>query len=481
MARALCDSCGVEVSRYAVDSVCPTCFAARHTPPADLPAARLAPAVWMWSSPEASIALATRDLPTILRIYRRLNRLSQEKLANVLGYDKTYISMIETGRRTITDVSTRRHIARTLGLPAHALGVTDADDADFTAMLQFADSTIRLAEIARQSGRAVDAVNELWPLVARLEARAAAGHIERDSLALLARGRVALGVSLGTVLPEERLTAAARWTGKALLIAERLGDAAFLAHTLRMHGNELRKAGRVPAAVARLERAADLANDANGLGTALALLSRAAGALGDPERFDRAIGRYGDLLDQHPGGGMLFNPFTFREIELRGLMATGRTREAIRLVDPPQVDASPAAPQWHIIERVTAGHVLLEAGERSGAEEALTTALGAAEAHRLPHQIQRAVRAARAGQLDSVTTRGEATLTKLRDQLGAPALVAEGSGSHPVYPPLLEQDWLLRRLTDRNGVPPPMLAGWSRSRIKKDVLSTLCATCRHLP
>lgn len=106
----------------------------------------------MWSAPEANIALATRDLPTILRIYRRLNRLSQEKLAAILGYDKTYISMIETGRRTISDVATRRHIARTLGLPPHALGVTDADDADFAAMLQFADSTIRLAEIARQSG-----------------------------------------------------------------------------------------------------------------------------------------------------------------------------------------------------------------------------------------------------------------------------------------------------------------------------------------
>jgi predicted transcriptional regulator len=70
---------------------------------------RIPPAIWLWSSPEA--ALATRDLGTILRAYRRLNRLSQEKLAAVLDYDKTYVSMIETGRRTIGDVAIRRHIA----------------------------------------------------------------------------------------------------------------------------------------------------------------------------------------------------------------------------------------------------------------------------------------------------------------------------------------------------------------------------------
>jgi transcriptional regulator with XRE-family HTH domain len=148
----------------------------------------------MWFAPEAGAALSSRDLAEILRVYRRINRLSQERLAAMLGYDKTYVSMIETRRRTISDVSTLRHIARRLGLPTHVLGVTDSSDADFAAMLQFGDSTIRLAEIARQSGRAVDAVNELWPLVARLEARAAEGHAERDTLILLGHARTALGV-----------------------------------------------------------------------------------------------------------------------------------------------------------------------------------------------------------------------------------------------------------------------------------------------
>jgi transcriptional regulator with XRE-family HTH domain len=220
-----CPGCGADVSQVApIVSV-----------------RRIVPSTWVWASEEAAAALATRDLAAILRAYRRFNGFSQQQLAELLGYDKTYVSMIENGRRSINGVGTLRHIARALGLPTHVLGVTDRGDADFAAMIQFGDSTIRLAEIARKAGQTVDAVNELWPLVARLEARAAEGHIERDTLMLLGRSRVALGVSLGTVLPEERLVTAARWTGRALLIAERLEDPTFLAHALRMHGNELRR------------------------------------------------------------------------------------------------------------------------------------------------------------------------------------------------------------------------------------------------
>jgi transcriptional regulator with XRE-family HTH domain len=408
-----CDPCGTQLSKFTTEPVCPTCHATANRAASVVPTRRLVPAIWMWSSGEAVAALATRDLATILRTYRRFNRFSQQQLANLLGYDKTYVSMIETGRRSINDIGTRRHIARTLGLPAHVFGVTDGDDADFVAMVQFGDSTIRLAEIARQAGRAVDAVNELWPLIARLEARAAEGHIERDTLVLLGQARVALGVSLGTVLPEERLAAAARWTGKALIIAERLEDPILVAHMLRMHGNELRKANRVPAAIQRLNRAVDLSTDREGQGTALAFLARAAGEHGAPEMFDHAIERFRDLLDNGPERGMLFNPFTFREIHLRGLVSTGRAAEAVQIMQTSHADATPAAPQWHIIERVTAGQVHLAAGDRGGASEALRTALRSAESHRLPHQIQRTIRTAHTGGLSEISTEGQAALQRL--------------------------------------------------------------------
>ncbi|HEV2782915.1 MAG TPA: helix-turn-helix transcriptional regulator [Actinophytocola sp.] len=374
----------------------------------------------MWTTPAASTALSSRDLAAILRTYRGINRLSQEQLADLLGYDKTYISMIETRRRTIGDIATRRHIARTLGLPVHLLGVTDGTgDAGFTAMLQFGDSTIRLAEVARKAGCAVDAVNELWPLVARLETRAAEGLLERDALILLGQGRAALGVSLGTVLPEERLATAARWTGKAVRVAERLGDHAFLGHALRMHGNELRKANHPAAALARLTHAAALANDREGVGTSYALLARAAGDHGYPDLFDHALDCCRKLMDGGVAHGMLFNPFAFREIWLRGLMSTGRATAAVRIIQTDDSDWRPVAPQWRVIERVTTGEVLLTAGQRDAAEDALRTALSSAERHRLPHQIQRGIRAAAAGGLTDIRDAGRAALQRLNNLLTA--------------------------------------------------------------
>ena len=109
-------------------------------------------------------------------------------------------------------------------IPPHMLGIAGPDDADFAAMLAFGSSVIRLADIARHSGRAADAVSELWPLITRLGTRVAAGHAEAETMRLLAQARVSFGVALGHLLPEERLATAARWTGRALRIAWNLGD-----------------------------------------------------------------------------------------------------------------------------------------------------------------------------------------------------------------------------------------------------------------
>lgn len=408
-----CERCGTALGRYARGAVCPACDAGSSRLSPRPP--RLAPAVWMWSDPAAGAALGSRDLATILRAYRAANRISQETLAAQLGYDKSYIAMIETRRRTPGDVAGRRHIARTLGLPFHLLGVTDPDDADFAALVQFGDSVIRLAEIARQSGRVVEAVNELWPLAARLEARAAEGRLERETLCLLASARLALGVSLGTVLPEERLTGAAVWTGKALVLARHLDDDDFLANTLRMHGNELRKAGRLQAAVARLEHAAAVSTTAAGHGAALALLARAAAEARLPDRFADAIDGCRQRLGAAGGNELLLNPFTLREIQARGLLALGRPHEARRVLD--RSAGEPAAPQWRVIERVTAGEVLAASGDHAGAEEALASAIATAEQRRLPHQVQRAIRAAEHGRLPVIVEAGRLALQRLRGLL----------------------------------------------------------------
>jgi transcriptional regulator with XRE-family HTH domain len=224
-----CDGCGATVGCWSAPPLCPACHAiAGASPP--LPAQRRpGPVTWLWIGDTARAAVASGDLAVIIRTYRAAAGMSQRRLAELLGYDPTYISMIETGRREIGDVATRLRIARRLGLPAHTLGVSDPDDADFTAMLQFGESTVRLAAAARRSGHGAEAVNELWPLVTRLESRVADGHVEREIMRLLARARAELGVSLGYVLPEERLVSAARWTGRALRLAEHRDDRELLA------------------------------------------------------------------------------------------------------------------------------------------------------------------------------------------------------------------------------------------------------------
>ncbi|MBB6039511.1 helix-turn-helix domain-containing protein [Phytomonospora endophytica] len=346
--------------------------------------------LWLWTSVAAKAAIATGNLAAILRTYRTLSGVTQKALADALGYDVTYISALENERRHITSVSDLRRIADHLGLPRHILGITDPHDADYQAMLQFGESTLRLAIIARGAGKPAEAINELWPLIVLLEARLAEGQAEHAVLDLLARARAQLGVFLGDVLPKERLATATRWTGRALHITSRLDDQNLHAYALRVHGNELRKAGNETAALTRLQHAAAIASD-DERPAALVQLARAAAEVGHAQLFvDTLINahRLCDVLAPTP----LFNPTVLTEVQLRGLMRTDRTIEAINLVSTEAASAHLVAPQWRIIERITTGEVLLAAGDASHAVHVLKAALSSAEVHRLPQQIQRIAR-----------------------------------------------------------------------------------------
>ncbi|HTU74048.1 MAG TPA: helix-turn-helix domain-containing protein [Trebonia sp.] len=359
-----------------------------------------------------------------MRGYRRAGALTQQQLADMLGYDRTYISLIESGRRRVTDRGALAHIASTLAIPPRVLGVTGPDDADFAAMLAFGTSVIRLAEIARRSGRAAEAISELWPLVTRLEGRFAAGYAEAEEMRLLAQARMSLGVALGHLLPDERLATAARWTGRALRIAWHLGDRPLLGLMLRMHGNELRKAGHPAAGVIRLRQALQADDHPVRQGAGLVLLARAAAESGQAGLFDAATSQCTQALETASQEDVLFNQFTVREVRLRGLLATGRPAQAVGLAERYPADSAPPSPHWRVIERITTAEVLARAGDEHTAHTMLTAAISDAETLHLPHQVQRIIRLASGpGDLAGQTAgqQARAALTRMDRQLAGTA------------------------------------------------------------
>jgi len=407
------DQYGSIASRSGVLTSC----AAYQLPASQASRTLIAAASWL---PRAEPDGLKGNVGAILLSYRRAGQLTQQQLADMLGFDRTYISMIERGRRSITDRGTLRHISRTLAIPPHVLGITGLDDADFSAMLSFGSSVIRLADIARHGGRAAEAVSELWPLITRLETRIASGHAEPEAARLLAQARVSFGVTLGHLLPEEQMATAARWTGRALRLAWDLGDRTLLASVLRMHGNELRKAGHTAAAVIRLRQSLQLNDHPGHHGATLVLLARAAAESGQADLFDTVTGQCVQALKADKGHEVFFNAFTVREVRIRGLLATDRTREAVDLVESFTAKESPPTPQWRVIERVTTADALARAGDEHAGIGMLSAALSDAETLRLPHQVQRIIRLTdQSGQFRNQTVRmqAQAALTRLERKL----------------------------------------------------------------
>ncbi len=409
---SLCDHCGAPGSPSGRAASCPAC-----QPPA-APTALVAAATWL---PAQGDPGPGRRLGDVLRSYRKANGLFQQDVADMVGYDRTYISMIESGRRNVTDRGTLAYIARTLAIPPHLLGITDPENASYKAMLEFGASVVRLADLGRGSGRPADAVSELWPLITRLEARVTAGHADLEVMRLLTLARLSFGVALGHLLPEERVATAARWTGRALRIAWDLGDTGLLASVLRMHGNELRKAGHSAAAIIRLRQSLELETDPARTGSGLVLLARAAAGSGQAGLFDTVTGQSTRLPVPRAGPEVLFSTFTVREVRLRGLLATGRARQAVELAETTADDDEPPTPQWRVIERITTAGVLAAAGDEHTAARMLAAATVQAETLRLPHQVQRIIRiTAQPGALpDPGNLRARATeaLARLRQQL----------------------------------------------------------------
>jgi transcriptional regulator with XRE-family HTH domain len=76
---------------------------------------------WLWTPPRPTPAPV--GVGQLLRAYRQAHGLTQQQLADQLGFDQSYVSKVESGRRAIHDISTLRHIARHLDLAPEDVGL----------------------------------------------------------------------------------------------------------------------------------------------------------------------------------------------------------------------------------------------------------------------------------------------------------------------------------------------------------------------
>ncbi|MBA9053929.1 helix-turn-helix domain-containing protein [Streptomyces murinus] len=371
-----------------------------------------------WYTHRGSKILRSGDVGAIVRYYREFHRLTQTQLSEKICVDRTYVSHWETRSRRLDSIANRIALADKLGIPYASLGIADAGQQDHAEMLASGDSVVRLSRTAREGGRAADALRELDQLLRALERRACNGKAIRADMVLLAAARAEIGVALGDLLPEAHLKTAAQWTGSGVnVLASLEGEPNLSAHSLRMHGNELRKAGDLHCAVRELRRAVEISPDLGGRATASLLLARAASEQGNTVMFDQCIKQCRQAIEQDPSIFNFFiNPFSLREVELRGFLLTDRIKGAERVASRVVV-AGEASPTWRVIERVTMTQFYLAVGEMKAAESELRAAIFGAQELGLPHQVERAVRLAENAHLDDLVRMGKAAIEEMSDPL----------------------------------------------------------------
>jgi transcriptional regulator with XRE-family HTH domain len=341
--------------------------------------------------------LQISDVGQVLKHFRSLHQLTQHDLAALLGFDQSYISKLENGQN-LRDLTTLKHIATCLGIPGQWLGITTerSPNVQSSELVEVAPSVIRLSQTVRENGRADSAVNELWPLVLRLDTVAIQDNSNPRLFLTLAAAQAMLGVILGDLLLEEALWISVHFFKKAVAIVDEHGDATLKAEVYRGCGNELRKHKQYTEAIPYLEQAFFWAPDGITKGIAAALLARTYGEMGDKENFHDAMGSVLYAQDKATCFTPTFNPVTIHEVHVRGLLNVGQITALSSLLEQDTLTlhslAASVAPQWSVISQLTRAEAQFSLGRIDDGLANLKIALTGAELCKLPHQVQRAIR-----------------------------------------------------------------------------------------
>ncbi|GHP00607.1 hypothetical protein KSF_106540 [Reticulibacter mediterranei] len=400
-----CYQCGAKLSRYNPDPLCWGCQEKRRgnilpAPFSSHPPLPTSRSTFALRSILDTVRRAkpnyTSDVGQTLKRFRVLHHLTQRDLADILGFDQSYISKLENGQN-VRDIVTLKHILHCLCLPAEWLGLAEqgSSSGQSTDLIEIAPSVIKLSQTAREAGRADAAVAEVWPLILRLEAQIISESSHTQLLMTLAAALAVLGVILGDLLPEEDLWVSVHFFKKAVRIVDDQADREMAAEIYRGYGNELRKHKQYAEAVPYLEQALRFSPDPVSKGYAAALLARTFGEMGDRENFHDAIHTALHFQDITAAFTPTFNPVMIQEVYVRGLTHVGSLAQIPTLInqDVSRSLSVSVAPQWHVISHLTKAEAQFRLNRVDEGLENLKTALTGAELCKLPHQVQRAIRA----------------------------------------------------------------------------------------
>ena len=138
----------------------------------------------MVSLKQGSAEVSTSDFGKLVRNYRVQRHWSQQQLADRWGYSREYVSQIERGKRKLDHVEQVNRLADILEIPSERLDaigkgiprrknetehLSNADDVLLEALLQPAQSTVKLSWLVWHGDGDTTVIDNLNALIAKLE------------------------------------------------------------------------------------------------------------------------------------------------------------------------------------------------------------------------------------------------------------------------------------------------------------------------
>lgn len=259
----------------------------------------------MVSRKQESTETGASDFGKLVRNYRLQRQWSQQQLADRWGHSREYVSQIERGKRKLDHVEQVNRLADILEIPSERLdaigkGVphrkneadraSNADDVLLEALLQPAQSTVKLSWLVWHGDGDTTVIDDLAALIAKLETalQLYRGAFRRQSQQLLAYACEMMGK-----IAFDRLNyiEASGYFNEMVQLGQELQDANIIALAMIHQGDLLRKRGRYELAIRCLEAAHTYidVSDSYISGTRWQILARAYYEYGLEANFLKAI------------------------------------------------------------------------------------------------------------------------------------------------------------------------------------------------